>query len=201
MTNHAHVFLDVETTGIPRDYRAKFWDVGNWPRVVEIAWSACGAEGEEILTESHLVKPDGFRIPADATRIHGITADRARSEGVDLGAAITPFVERLGTCAGKLVAHNLEFDRNVIGAEMCRLGYERSEVSALLFDRPNACTMREAAEYCRIPGSRGRYKWPTLDELHLKLFGARVEGGHRALADVRATARCFFRLRELEVIA
>ncbi len=33
-----------------------------------------------------------------------------------------------------------------------------------------------------------------------KLFGEAPPSGHRALADVRATARCFFRLRELGVV-
>ena len=84
---------------------------------------------------------------------------------------MTSFFESLSAYSGTLVAHNIEFDRNVIGAEMCRLGYPRPEVSALLFDRPGVRTMRETTDFCRIPGRRGRYKWPTLDELHLKLLG------------------------------
>jgi hypothetical protein len=31
-------------------------------------------------------------------------------------------------------------------------------------------TKDESTEYCAIPGGRGRYKWPTLAELHDKLF-------------------------------
>ena len=60
--------------------------------------------------------------------------------------------------------------------------------------------MQTSTDYCRLPGRYGRYKWPTLDGLHQKLFGEAPPSGHRALADVRATARCFFRLRELGVV-
>jgi DNA polymerase-3 subunit alpha len=47
---------------------------------------------------------------------------------------------------------------------------------------------------CKIPGGQGRFKWPTLAELHTTLFDVGFEGAHDAFADVRATARAFFEM-------
>ena len=51
------------------------------------------------------------------------------------------------------------------------------------------------------PGGRGgRFKWPKLTELHVKLFGEAFAEAHNASADVEATARCFLELIRLGVI-
>jgi DNA polymerase III epsilon subunit-like protein len=60
--------------------------------------------------------------------------------------------------------------------------------------------MQAATSYCRLPGPYG-FKWPTLQELHLKLFNETFAGAHRALADVRACARCYFELKRLKIMA
>ena len=52
-----------------------------------------------------------------------------------------------------------------------------------------------------IPGGRGgQFKWPTLTELHQKLFNKGFGEAHDAAYDVDATARCFFELCRLRVI-
>ena len=92
--------------------------------------------------------------------------------------------------ASLLVAHNIEFDLGVVGAEFYRAGHSENPLDAL----PHYCTMRETTDVCRIPGGRWGWKWPTLDELHYHLFGHGLQGAHEALADARACARCYFRL-------
>src|SRR5690606_6210777 len=57
-------------------------------------------------------------------------------------------------------------------------------------------------DFCQIPGGRGGgFKWPTLSELHNKLFNTPFDEAHNAAADVNATSRCFFELVRLEVIS
>ena len=41
---------------------------------------------------------------------------------------------------------------------------------------------------------------PTLEELHISLFGAAFQSAHNALADARACAKCYFELRRRGVI-
>ena len=43
-------------------------------------------------------------------------------------------------------------------------------------------------------------KWPTLAELHHRLFASAPGGMHAADSDVRACARCFFELKRRNLI-
>ncbi|MHA7056780.1 hypothetical protein ACWGOQ_0006140 [Aquimarina sp. M1] len=61
------------------------------------------------------------------------------------------------------------------------------------------CTMLTSTNYCKISGNYG-YKWPTLSELHIKLFGEDFEGAHDASADIMATEKCFWEMKRLEWI-
>lgn len=188
------LFFDTETTGVPRNYKAPASDVKNWPRLVQIAWLLAGDEGSEIESAEYIVKPDGFAIPADASRIHGITTETALREGIQIKAVLAnllPAMEQVST----LVAHNIDFDEKILGAELLRAGYP-NEVEA----KTRLCTMRSATDFCRLPGQYG-YKWPKLEELHRKLFNEPMTGAHRALVDVRACARCYFELKRLKVMA
>ena len=187
-------FFDTETTGIPRDYKAPVSDLDNWPRMVQIAWILLDATANEVESAEYIVKPDGFTIPPDAAKIHGITTEIALREGTDL----QPVLEKVGVAlreATTLVAHNLSFDERILGAEFLRAG--RSNPLEL---KRRICTMQEATDFCRLPGRYG-YKWPTLQELHQILFNEPMEGVHRALTDVRACARCYAELARKGVLA
>lgn len=43
-------------------------------------------------------------------------------------------------------------------------------------------------------------KWPKLIDLHTNLLGVGFDGAHEALADVRACAKVFFKMKELNLI-
>src|SRR3989338_5165640 len=72
-----YLFLDTETTGVPRSRSAPPAAIQQWPRLVQIAWAAYGEAGNWVAMEAHLVYPAGFAIPAAAIRIHGISTARA----------------------------------------------------------------------------------------------------------------------------
>jgi hypothetical protein len=46
--------------------------------------------------------------------------------------------------------------------------------------------MRGTTEQCRIPGSRGGWKWPKLHEAFSILLDRELHGAHGALADAMA---------------
>lgn len=188
-----YLFFDTETTGIPRNYKAPASDLRNWPRLVQIAWLLADEKANEMASAEFIVKPDGFTIPRDATRIHGITHEMALQNGVDLKSvlsAIMPDIDK----ASMLIAHNMSFDEKILGAEFLRAGHP-DFVAA----KKRKCTMQGATDFCRLPGPYG-YKWPTLQQLHAKLFSESIEGAHHALVDVRACARCYFELKRLKVM-
>ena len=54
---------------------------------------------------------------------------------------------------------------------------------------------KKTAQLCEIPGGRGgKFKLPTLTELHEYLFNKPFSEAHNATADVEATTRCFLEL-------
>src|SRR6218665_4146997 len=79
-----YLIFDTETTGLPRDWNAPYTDLDNWPRAVQIAWQLHDDLGNLIEAKDYLIQPDGFDIPFDAERIHGISTALAQKDGVPL---------------------------------------------------------------------------------------------------------------------
>ncbi len=180
------LFFDTETTGLPPRRAAS--DLRRWPRLVEIAWILDDPRGSVLREEVFLVRPEGFRIPPAASRVHGITTERARRHGRPLDEVLDR-LEDAARSARTVVAHNLAYDARVVAAECARLG--RADPLA---GKRKRCTMRETT---RLVGIRHPYhgtKWPTLAELHSHLFGKPHDDAHGALADARACRRCFLAL-------
>jgi len=59
--------------------------------------------------------------------------------------------------------------------------------------------MEKSTVFCAINGPMG-YKWPTLSELHYKLFNTYYVDKHNAYNDIKATAKCFWELQRIGVI-
>ena len=187
---------DTETTGLPRDWNAPISDSDNWPRLVQLAWQLHDENGALLSRGNRIVRPDGFTIPFNSTKIHGITTDRALAEGSPLDEVVAEFMADAAR-ANYVMGHNIGFDVNVVGAELLRLGEQAEPLTAIsVIDSKD-----EGTEYCAIPGGRGgKFKWPTLTELHQKLFGEGFGDAHDAAYDVAATARCLFEMIRLKVI-
>jgi DNA polymerase-3 subunit epsilon len=181
--------FDCETTGLPVRRNISYRDVEGWPRLVQLAWAVYDPWGKRLRSQSRIVRPDGFFIPEESSRIHGISHERALAEGEPAGEVLASFAGDLDAPFDAGIAHNLDYDLGVTGAELLRAG-----LPSRLFDRPGFCTMKGTTELVRLPGPYG-FKWPKLDELHTFLFGVSYEGAHDAARDVEACARCFFELR------
>ena len=185
-------FFDCETTGLPRTRYFSPDDVDGWPRLVQIAWGRYDSRGSAADAGCRIIRPDGFRIPADATKIHGISQARALREGVALEAVLDEFLEAAEKPGTVLVAHNLAYDFGVVGGELVR-----TNKPLRILDIPGICTMKSTTDLCRLPRPGGfGFKWPTLEELHLWVFGRPYEGAHDAARDLEACARSFFKLLE-----
>jgi DNA polymerase III subunit alpha len=184
-----YIIFDTETTGLPRDYNAPMSDVDNWPRLVQIAWQLHDAKGKLISNHNYIIRPEGFTIPYNAEKVHGISTKRALDEGHDLKEILQIFREDV-VQAKFLVGHNIGFDINVVGSE-----FIRAELFMPFEEKKELDTKDISTDFCALPGGKGgKFKWPTLTELHQKLFGKGFEDAHDAAYDVDATARCFFGL-------
>lgn len=189
------LIFDTETTGLPKNYNAPLSDSQNWPRMVQIAWQLHDQYGELIDVKNYIIKPEGYTIPYSAEKIHGITTERATSDGLDLAWVLNEFNDILNQTQ-YIVGHNIGFDISIIGAE-----FHRKEISSPLPDMKIIDTKEESTDYCALPGGKGgKFKWPNLSELYSKLFNAEFDEAHNASGDVAATARCFFELLRLGII-
>lgn len=154
-------FVDVETTGLsPRS-----------ARVCEVAAiSFRGAERAGTLAE--LVNP-GVAIPAEVSKIHGIT-DAMVKDSPSFGGVAPRLLAMLEDSV--IVAHNAEFDLGFLKAECERVGLRFPKlhvVDTLLIARKN----------WKFQSNRlGK----IAEELNIS-----NEGWHRALSDVEMTRRIF----------
>ena len=187
------LIVDCETNGLPNNWKAPVTDLANWPRVVQLAWAFYDESHQPLASAARIVRPDGFTIPPSATRVHGISTERAMAEGYPITEVLTE-LSWASTNARVVVAHNAAFDGSIIAAEYLRLGLEPPFVPDSMI-----CTMRQSTDYCRLPGPYGN-KWPKLDELYEILFGTPFEGAHDAGVDAAVCACCFFELENRGVI-
>ena len=191
-----YLIFDTETTGLPKKWNAPLTDAENWPRCIQIAWQIHDAKGELIRHENYLIQPDGFTIPFDSEKIHGISTALAEEQGVLLAEVLQKFHAALDA-VDFVVGHNVGFDRNIMGAEYLRAGLADVLEDKVVID---TCT-EETAQLCQLPGGRGgKFKLPTLSELYRFLFKEGFEDAHNATADVEATTRAFLELLRQEKI-
>jgi DNA polymerase III epsilon subunit-like protein len=107
------LFIDTETTGLPKNRNSNGLESkGNWPDIVSVSW-AIVKDGVKQPTKYFVISPEDWTIPDDSTRIHGITMEDAYAKGVPLRDVLSELsidLKKVKT----LVAHNLEFDKNVL---------------------------------------------------------------------------------------
>ena len=184
------LIFDTETTGLPKKWNAPITDTNNWPRCIQIAWQLHNIYGELIEQQDYLIQPEGFNIPYDAEQIHGISTQLAEEKGKTLDEVLVLFNEALSK-SKFVVGQNVKFDLNIMGCE-----FHRKSINSTLNQLPvlDTCT-EKTASLCQITGGRyGKFKLPTLTELHQHLFNSPFSEAHNATADVEATTRCFLEL-------
>ena len=192
-----YLIFDTETTGLPKKWNAPVSDSDNWPRCIQLAWQLHDETGKLSSNNSFLIKPENFDIPFESEKVHGVSTALAMKDGLGLKEVINRFLIDLKK-SKYLVGHNVKFDINIIGAELYRLGIVSNFSQLKVID---TCT-EITANLCKLPGGRsGKFKFPTLIELHDFLFRDSFEHAHNASADVEATARSFFELIRTDIFS
>lgn len=179
------LFFDCETTG-KADFKSPP-ESEHQPRVVQLAAILADNAGAELACLSMIVKPTGFRIPQEASSIHGITTEMAMASGVPRIHALLAFAS-LARVAKKYCCHNSDFDTFILRGECLRMCVE-------FLDKETFCTMKAMTDVCQIPGPYGN-KWPRLQEAYQHAFQKQFDGAHDALSDVRACKDVYFWLQK-----
>jgi len=158
--------------------------------------AAAGIESQPYITEIYIVQVDeDFNIlkevdsyvkipvpvPDFITKITGI-------KDSDLQDAPTfkellPALDDIFSDSTEMVAHNLSFDKAMVGNQCIREG-----VRSFPFPKIETCTVQRSMslEQRRI----------TLTRLHEILMGTGFKDAHRAKSDVMALVRCYHQMRE-----
>ena len=190
-----YLIFDTETSGLPHNKTAPIEDLDNWPRLVQLAWQLHKGNGQLVSSGNYIIYPDGFSIPFNAEKIHGISTEMAREMGNPLTEVLDKFIQDLEK-AKVLVGHNINFDNKIVGAEFLRM-----KKSNVLTHIQSIDTATETIDFCQLKGGiGGKLKIPKLIELYEKLFGEPFEDAHDAAYDVNATAKIFFECLKRSII-
>jgi DNA polymerase-3 subunit alpha len=185
------IILDTETTGLMtfasnrKPINPKYYEFYDSCRICELGYSIyskINGKWKVIKDVSMLVKPDGYKI--ENSHIHGIEHETAVKEGKDINYVLSEFLKDLKT-VNKIVAYNSDFDYNVILSEAYRS--QNNELIEKLKEKDIICAMKLAKDKLKL-------KHIKLIDLYNKLFDTFDIQEHRALADVRMTAKCLFKL-------
>ena len=181
-----YLIYDTETTGFPPK-----------ARMAQLAFILYDENGNAIKEFASHCKPDGWEVPKEKFFIdNNMSTERCEREGRPVFEVLREFQEALKLAKYK-IAHNHTFDNQIVTNEIKLAGIE----IALFQYKKAFCTMLSTVDYVGAINKWGKPgKWPSLTELHNKLFGCDFEGAHDALDDVRATGKCFFELKKRKII-
>ena len=191
--------FDTETTGLP-DFKQPS-DAPHQPHLVQLAMVLLDDDLTERASACLVVRPDGWTIPDDIAKIHGITTEIASAIGVPEKVATDLYVEMQYGTNVLALAHNVSFDLRIMRIAMLRHHYSKEWQEA----RPlkSYCTMTVATPIVNIPPTEkmvragfNKPKAPRLTECMKHFFNEDFTGAHDAMNDVRATLRLYKYLKD-----
>ena len=218
------LFFDTETTGLSKTRELSYAVLDKWPYIVQFSYLIYDDQNNNnnlIKIRDHIMKlPATFQMDQENIQIHGITNEISQKKGIHFENIIEEVVKDFQS-VDLIVAHNLEFDLNLLKIEMMRkiLNYRlidsftfpmktRSKnknekmfysfLDLLKINKNYFCTMQESVDLCNIKkmNSMGEYlKFPKLCELHFKLFQCEAKHLHNSLNDILICMRCFYKLK------
>jgi DNA polymerase III epsilon subunit-like protein/predicted transposase YbfD/YdcC len=192
--NNLKLFIDIETTGLSLKDSETYENLDNWPYIVQLGFILYDDNFGNLSERNIILKPENYTIPFESTKIHGISNDFAINNGENRSDVLS-FMDRILSKVDIIIGHNVEFDLNTLKCEILR---SKGNEDLLFRNKKHEIidTMKMGCDICRIPSYKfgEKYKWPTLDELHTKLFNKSFIGQHNALNDIKATYDCYFEM-------
>jgi len=184
------LFIDTETSGLynmkePPDHLSQ-------PHLVQFA-AILDDEERNVKAIINCRVNSGLeeQVPEGAYKVHGISLAEVQEFGLPI-KVVCSILSNLRKMSSRIIAHNIEFDMNVMAAQFSRIDREFDTVSGVF------CTMRASSFVLKLPNPRGGFKWPKLSEAYVSLVEKEgFEGAHDALADVKACREVYYKLEEL----
>lgn len=215
MESKIALIFDVETTGL-LNTKPPYPRLDACPYVLQFSYIMYDVANGVIvkMMDSYVKIPDSITIPKQASDVNGITREHCEG-GRDMIDILKEFYKDYHKC-NILVAHNYNFDSNMLTLEMqrywaklkpdCPFALNLFQVTYMNDLSINFhCTMNTTADLCKIPMPNKynkpidpskpiRYKWPTLLELYKHLFHEEPKNLHNSLMDCMVCLRCFLKI-------
>lgn len=191
------LIFDIETTGLPNLNGYKF---GSFPcpyqelskydssRIVSISMMLVDDQYEEIDFYDYIVKRDNFNIPN--SHFHGITNEKSDSLGVSMELVAKTLLYHMDNM-DTLVAHNINFDYNILISELLRIG--KQSLAKQLATKRKYCTMKSCTNMVGVKNNRG-LKFPKLEELYTFVHSTKMKNAHASKYDVINLHSCVKKL-------
>lgn len=189
--NDYYLFIDTETSGLPKRWDKPYSKEGIWPYIVQVSWVVYSKAGEEIIRKDHFISDDDFVVSSGSFNIHGFSDQYRKEIGKPREVVMKDLSADLARYRPMIVGHFTELDLHMIGADFYRAGLPNP---ALCY--PAFCTMVATVKLVRNPSA----SFLRLGQLYEQLFDQSLLNPHNALADSIATARCFFELEKQGII-
>lgn len=191
------IIIDINASG-------KYWDgMPQLPRLVQIGLILTDKYFREIKSESFIIKPRGFVIPAEGAKFHGITNDIAIAKGVEIEYAIESIERTLSPVLNNLnlIAYDSKFINDIIENEY---NYVRSAgilppkpFQILRFSSPYQSSLREMAKNIIPSHSKKHGEYPLLSEIYKYLFNDPIDTKNDVLKDAEVIRLCCEKLSKI----
>lgn len=201
--------LDTETTGLIKGPRPR--SLEQYPYITQITAILYSIHTRKIVAvlNEYVRLPENVLIEETASAITGITQATCQEKGRPLQEILPILYEMLLSCR-LLVAHNYEFDGEILQAELHRHRHSIPAYCTYMLTPEylerlgirTFCTMKQSLDMCGLKNAYGRPKYPRLIELHRALFGmVQIEGPlHNSAVDTAVCLKCFLKLHYRIVI-
>jgi DNA polymerase III epsilon subunit-like protein len=194
--------FDTETTNLPGARYLTNDTIRLWSHVVQFSYIVYDTdEKKTVVVRDFIIKlPPGVLITKESSDIHGITKEITDEKGVEINGVLAEFMDWCNK-SELIVGHNVEFDYNMVCAELMRIKNDEFKDYLDKFKSFNKffCTMKTTVDICKIKkiSRQGKEynKYPSLLELHKHLFGSEPKNLHNSLVDVMVCFRCFHMIK------
>jgi DNA polymerase III epsilon subunit-like protein len=205
------LIFDFETTGLSPTRIIHQDTLHQWPHAIQFSYVVYDTEKEKFAhrgIRDYIIKiPKDCVLTEESIQLHGITRAMSEKKGLNIEYVFSNFFYYVDN-VDMLIAHNIEFDLNMLKVELLRLIYSKDKSIAdkyyfkkyfhKIYTYPNIhCSMNYTKDLCNIEreyknGTKYNKK-PKLSELHQKLFQCEAKQLHNSLCDVFITLRCFMK--------
>lgn len=183
-----HIFFDIETTGLPPIKNKEFpspkkINAYDKCRVIELGYIITDENNNKLKENNFLIKHNNVNITN--CYIHGITNFDVNKYGISFNEGMKIFENDISNFKGNnLVAHNIDFDFNVLLSELYR--YKNHNFIKKFINLNKTCTLRLSRNK-----RSGKH---NLLSVYKDLFNKSFKDQHRALGDTNACKDIYFKL-------